>query len=199
MLALEHTFLIAKKDLFTASDLYNGTNMQGFMCIFFVLANKYPVPALYTIPREKRTHYEAQFRLAAGDSDTHVRGNVARQFLMNFQVPRQDLAKLWSLADRDRDGALTKNEFCFFCHFATLKQQDPAFTLPNEYMVALELNTKYEELMEFLVGDTADEKMNNRTVSIFNILTTWKRIPSLQGANSVCSLSQNPSMRNVVH
>nr|CAD2203716.1 unnamed protein product [Meloidogyne enterolobii] len=59
--------------------------------------------------------YEAIFN-SLGPVDGRLSGNQCRPVLLNSQLPKGILAKIWDLADIDADGFLDKPEFCVALH-----------------------------------------------------------------------------------
>ncbi|CAK5088325.1 unnamed protein product [Meloidogyne enterolobii] len=78
--------------------------------------------------------YEAIFN-SLGPVDGRLSGNQCRPVLLNSQLPKGILAKIWDLADIDADGFLDKPEFCVALHLVYRSlQNDP---LPERLPLAL--------------------------------------------------------------
>uniref|UniRef100_A0A914LAV7 Uncharacterized protein n=1 Tax=Meloidogyne incognita TaxID=6306 RepID=A0A914LAV7_MELIC len=78
--------------------------------------------------------YEAIFN-SLGPVDGRLSGNQCRPVLLNSQLPKGILAKIWDLADIDADGFLDKPEFCVALHLVYRSlQNDP---MPERLPLAL--------------------------------------------------------------
>uniref|UniRef100_A0A673GV41 Epidermal growth factor receptor pathway substrate 15 like 1 n=1 Tax=Sinocyclocheilus rhinocerous TaxID=307959 RepID=A0A673GV41_9TELE len=70
-------------------------------------------------PPQPQTHtqqYEEIFDLADSDFDGMVGGGEVKDIFMNSRLPQSVLAHIWSLADTQHTGKLTKEQFCLAMH-----------------------------------------------------------------------------------
>ena len=58
---------------------------------------------------------------AAGPEDGKLTGGKAKAVMMESKLPNSVLAKIWSLADTDRDGLLSEQEFCLAMYLIEVK------------------------------------------------------------------------------
>ncbi|KAI2667983.1 Epidermal growth factor receptor substrate 15-like 1 [Labeo rohita] len=70
----------------------------------------------WVVPAEDREQYEEIFELADSDFDGMVGGGEVKDIFMNSRLPQSVLAHIWSLADTQRTGKLTKEQFCLAMH-----------------------------------------------------------------------------------
>uniref|UniRef100_A0A8C1JER9 Epidermal growth factor receptor pathway substrate 15 like 1 n=1 Tax=Cyprinus carpio TaxID=7962 RepID=A0A8C1JER9_CYPCA len=85
-------------------------------------------------PPQPQTHtqqYEEIFELADSDFDGMVGGGEVKDIFMNSRLPQSVLAHIWSLADTQRTGKLTKEQFCLAMHLIQekVKGVDPPQSL----------------------------------------------------------------------
>ena len=64
--------------------------------------------------------YETKFN-KLGPIDGKVSGTVAKSEMIKSKLPNTTLARVWKLADVDRDGALDKEEFGLAMHLIQVK------------------------------------------------------------------------------
>ncbi|KAB0794153.1 hypothetical protein PPYR_13773 [Photinus pyralis] len=77
---------------------------------------------VWTITREQREYYTAQFRSLQPDSNALLAGSIARLFFEKSRLPVQELRKIWQLADVTKDGALSLTEFLTAMHLVVLRR-----------------------------------------------------------------------------
>ncbi|XP_016142417.1 epidermal growth factor receptor substrate 15-like 1 isoform X2 [Sinocyclocheilus grahami] len=75
-----------------------------------------PSSDLWVVPVEDREQYEEIFDLADSDFDRMVGGGEVKDIFMNSRLPQSVLAHIWSLADTQHTGKLTKEQFCLAMH-----------------------------------------------------------------------------------
>uniref|UniRef100_A0A9J7ZQX1 Epidermal growth factor receptor pathway substrate 15 like 1 n=2 Tax=Cyprinus carpio TaxID=7962 RepID=A0A9J7ZQX1_CYPCA len=85
----------------------------------------------WVVPAEDREQYEEIFELADSDFDGMVGGGEVKDIFMNSRLPQSVLAHIWSLADTQRTGKLTKEQFCLAMHLIQekVKGVDPPQSL----------------------------------------------------------------------
>ncbi|XP_058655619.1 epidermal growth factor receptor substrate 15-like 1 isoform X2 [Onychostoma macrolepis] len=88
----------------------------------------------WVVPLEDREQYEEIFELADSDFDGMVGGVEVMGIFMNSRLPQSVLAHIWSLADTQRTGKLTKEQFCLAMHLIQekVKGVDPPQSLTPE-------------------------------------------------------------------
>ncbi|KTG40599.1 hypothetical protein cypCar_00034819, partial [Cyprinus carpio] len=88
----------------------------------------------WVVPAEDREQYEEIFELADSDFDGMVGGGEVKDIFMNSRLPQSVLAHIWSLADTQRTGKLTKEQFCLAMHLIQekVKGVDPPQSLTPE-------------------------------------------------------------------
>ncbi|XP_016090108.1 epidermal growth factor receptor substrate 15-like 1 [Sinocyclocheilus grahami] len=70
----------------------------------------------WVVQAEDREQYEEIFELADSDFDGMVGGGEVKDIFMNSRLPQSVLAHIWSLADTQHTGKLTKEQFCLAMH-----------------------------------------------------------------------------------
>ncbi|ROL51531.1 Epidermal growth factor receptor substrate 15-like 1 [Anabarilius grahami] len=85
----------------------------------------------WVVPADDREQYEEIFDLADSDFDGMVGGGEVKDIFMNSRLPQSVLAHIWSLADTQRTGKLTKEQFCLAMHLIQekVKGVDPPQSL----------------------------------------------------------------------
>ncbi|XP_059418982.1 epidermal growth factor receptor substrate 15-like 1 isoform X7 [Carassius carassius] len=93
-----------------------------------------PFSDLWVVPAEDREQYEEIFELADSDFDGMVGGGEVKDIFMNSRLPQSVLAHIWSLADTQRTGKLTKEQFCLAMHLIQekVKGVDPPQSLTSD-------------------------------------------------------------------
>lgn len=96
--------------------------------------------------------YEAIFN-SLGPIDGRLSGNQCRPVLLNSQLPKGRLAKIWDLADIDADGFLDRSEFCVALHLVyrslqndSMPERLPLALVPPEKRILRQAGTRSEEL-----------------------------------------------------
>ncbi|XP_073704583.1 epidermal growth factor receptor substrate 15-like 1 [Garra rufa] len=82
-----------------------------------------PLSDHWVVPAEDREQYEEIFELADSDFDGMVGGGEVKDIFMNSRLPQSVLAQIWSLADTQRTGKLTKEQFCLAMHLIQEKKK----------------------------------------------------------------------------
>lgn len=77
-----------------------------------------------------------------GPVNGKLTGDKIRPVLLNSQLPQQKLAKIWELADVDRDGMLDRYEMCIALHLVYKCLQNVNVPLPDKTPVTLVHPTK---------------------------------------------------------
>jgi hypothetical protein len=80
-------------------------------------------PAIWTIKTEDRRCYHQIFQNISTSMNGKLSGVQAKNFLSESELSEDDLAHIWILADSDRDGALTEQEFSIAMHLTNLRLQ----------------------------------------------------------------------------
>ncbi|XP_053529513.1 epidermal growth factor receptor substrate 15-like 1 isoform X2 [Ictalurus punctatus] len=98
--------------------------------------NPSPAPQLHAlakwvVPQEDREQYEEIFELADSDFDSMVGGGEVKDIFINSGLPQSVLAHIWSLADTENVGKLTKEQFSLAMHLIqqAVKGVDPPQSL----------------------------------------------------------------------
>ena len=74
-------------------------------------------------------------------------GAKAKKEMVKSKLPNTVLAKIWKLADIDRDGQLDQGEFALAMYLINIKLEDD--DLPDELSVHLVPHSKYKEFFDF--------------------------------------------------
>ncbi|XP_051990213.1 epidermal growth factor receptor substrate 15-like 1 isoform X2 [Xyrauchen texanus] len=85
----------------------------------------------WVVPANDRDQYEEIFDLADSDFDCMVGGGEVKDIFINSGLPQSVLAHIWSLADTQSTGKLTKEQFCLAMHLIQerVKGVDPPKSL----------------------------------------------------------------------
>ena len=88
---------------------------------------------VWTITEEQQEYYINQFKMMQKDLSGKINGSIAKEFFEKSNLPIYELSKIWQLADVDKDGALTLEEFCTAMHLVVLRRNNIELptTLPN--------------------------------------------------------------------
>lgn len=78
-------------------------------------------PKIWTIKSDDRRRYHKIFQNLVISMNGKLSGVQAKNFLSESKLPETDLAQIWGLADADKDGALTEQEFSIAMHLAHLR------------------------------------------------------------------------------
>lgn len=88
--------------------------------------------SLWDIDAAEQTKYEAIFYNLNPTPDGKLSGEQCRPVLLNSQLSQQNLAKIWELADYDKDGQMDKWEMCVALHLVyKCLQGGEHFQLPD--------------------------------------------------------------------
>ncbi|XP_056016290.1 intersectin-1-like isoform X4 [Ostrea edulis] len=81
-----------------------------------------PAPAAgnMALPHPSKLKYTQMFNSHDRNKRGHLTGVEARSLLVQSGLPQPMLAQIWTLADYDKDGKLTCDEFCVAMHLADL-------------------------------------------------------------------------------
>ncbi|KAF7636100.1 hypothetical protein Mgra_00004545 [Meloidogyne graminicola] len=91
----------------------------------FVMTTEKSLSSDWAIGLNDLQKYEAIFD-SLGPIDGRLSGNQCRPVLLNSQLPKGILAKIWDLADIDADGFLDRPEFCVALYLVySALQNDP--------------------------------------------------------------------------
>eukprot|EP01119_Soliformovum_irregulare_P022277 TRINITY_DN7596_c0_g1_i1.p1 TRINITY_DN7596_c0_g1~~TRINITY_DN7596_c0_g1_i1.p1 ORF type:complete len:1781 (-),score=598.60 TRINITY_DN7596_c0_g1_i1:21-5363(-) len=103
--------------------------------------NTLPLPAKNkelsdTITDDERAKFTQQFMEADSNGDGFVDGKEAKVFFPGTNCPKDKLAIIWRLADRDQDGKLNLEEFVICMHFieGTLRGEILPKALPQSML-----------------------------------------------------------------
>ena len=91
------------------------------------------------LPEQKKYYIDEFDKLQRDPSGIYVAGPVARDFFMKSKLPNDELIIIWELADLDKDGSLTRIEFCLAFHLTVARRngyQLPS-TIPETLYVGL--------------------------------------------------------------
>merc|ERR1719367_2497266 len=82
-----------------------------------------PPPIEWAIPQQKRVQYMAQFQANDKAKTGFLAAVQARGILLQTGLAQQTLATVWNLADIDKDGKLSVEEFIVAMHLCELGQK----------------------------------------------------------------------------
>ena len=105
-----------------------------------------PNDEVWVIDEDRLEKYRSVFARADLDGDGLVQPSEARDVLLKSNLPEEELAQIYGLADVDKDGQLNLGEFCCALHLA-YKRSKEGF-LPTELpkpLLALASQTSSEE------------------------------------------------------
>merc|ERR1719150_2219695 len=83
-------------------------------------ANPTPPPVEWAIPQQKRVGYMAQFQANDKAKTGFLAAVQARGVLLQTGLAQQTLATVWNLADIDKDGKLSVEEFIVAMHLCEM-------------------------------------------------------------------------------
>lgn len=78
-------------------------------------------PAIWTIKTDDRRRYHQIFQNVSTSMSGKLSGVQAKNFLSESKLAEVDLALIWQLADSDKDGALSEQEFSIAMHLTNLR------------------------------------------------------------------------------
>ncbi|CAH1798719.1 unnamed protein product, partial [Owenia fusiformis] len=79
---------------------------------------------VWSITDEQREYYTNQFKTMQSDLNGVISGADAKDFFEKSKLPVQELSKIWNLADVNKDGALSLEEFFAAMHLVVLRRND---------------------------------------------------------------------------
>ncbi|XP_020620179.1 intersectin-1-like isoform X2 [Orbicella faveolata] len=122
------------------------------------------LPVSWVISSEDRTKHEATFQ-SLNPSSGFLTGEQAKKYFLKSNLPPMVLGQIWNLADLDRDGKMTMQEFTIAVHLiqSKLKGVELPTSLPNSLKMTSMPST-------FLLGQKAKPATDwgqpaNQTVS----------------------------------
>merc|ERR1712025_590506 len=86
-------------------------------------ANPTPPPIEWSIPQQKRVQYMAQFQANDKAKTGFLAAVQARSILLQTGLAQQTLAAVWNLADIDKDGKLSVEEFILAMYLCEMAQK----------------------------------------------------------------------------
>ncbi|KAK2789300.1 hypothetical protein FQN53_002142 [Emmonsiellopsis sp. PD_33] len=90
----------------------------------------------WTITPQEKAHFDTVFATVDKGKLGYITGDQAVEFLTNSQLPEETLASIWDLADIDRDGQLSKEEFAVAMYLVR-QQHTTREPLPHALPLAL--------------------------------------------------------------
>ncbi|XP_050990198.1 epidermal growth factor receptor substrate 15-like 1 isoform X1 [Labeo rohita] len=113
----------------------------------------------WVVPAEDREQYEEIFELADSDFDGMVGGGEVKDIFMNSRLPQSVLAHIWSLADTQRTGKLTKEQFCLAMHLIQekVKGVDPPQSLTPDMIPPSERGAASTPILSGFTSSVASE------------------------------------------
>merc|ERR1719433_512230 len=93
-------------------------------------ANPTPPPVEWAIPQQKRVGYMAQFQANDKAKTGFLAAVQARSILLQTGLAQQTLAAVWNLADIDKDGKLSVEEFILAMYLCEMAQKGEPFSDP---------------------------------------------------------------------
>eukprot|EP00795_Rhopilema_esculentum_P017568 gene17568-9199_t len=120
-----------------------------------------------SIPPTNRLKYTQMFKAGDHEKNGFLRGEQARQLLIQSSIAPDKLAKIWDLSDINKDGNLDLDEFLIAMHLIDLAKsgQPVPVTLPN----ALIPSTKRFNEAEPLVPEVGTETGRPRSESVSSL------------------------------
>ena len=82
------------------------------------------VDDVWAITDEQKDYYIKQFQTMLPDLNGVIIGGVAKEFFEKSKLPVRELSQIWNLADINKDGALSLEEFCIAMHLVVLRRHD---------------------------------------------------------------------------
>ncbi|EDV20562.1 uncharacterized protein TRIADDRAFT_17961, partial [Trichoplax adhaerens] len=77
----------------------------------------------WEIKSQQRDIYEKQFLTLVKDDETGlVSGAIAKNHFLKSKLDKQELSKIWKLADVNMDNALNLAEFCIAMHLVICRK-----------------------------------------------------------------------------
>ena len=89
-----------------------------------------PVDPWRLLPEQKKYYVDEFLKLPKDEPGYYVSGNISRDFFTKSKLPNDELIHIWELADLDKDGKLTKLEFCIAFHLTVARRN--GFPLPTQ-------------------------------------------------------------------
>jgi hypothetical protein len=120
-------------------------------------------PAYFVHWPSVRTHFDAA--CVAGPLGRAVPGDSAALLLTRSRLPRPELARIWLLADRDRDRALCFEELALAVWLVTERLSNPFFELPAQLSDQL--------LIDVLDADTLDAANDDAALALLAPRYAW--------------------------
>jgi len=108
------------------------------------------------IPPASRLKYTQMFKAADHEKSGFIKGEQARQILIQSGIPPEKLAKIWDLSDLNNDGNLDLDEFVIAMHLIDLAKsgQSMPATLPPEIIpVAKKFSTDSDPQLPDVTAD----------------------------------------------
>uniref|UniRef100_A0A671LM42 Uncharacterized protein n=1 Tax=Sinocyclocheilus anshuiensis TaxID=1608454 RepID=A0A671LM42_9TELE len=124
----------------------------------------------WVVQAEDREQYEEIFELADSDFDGMVGGGEVKDIFMNSRLPQSVLAHIWSLADTQHTGKLTKEQFCLAMHL--IEEKVKGVDLPQSLTPEMIPPSERGAASTPVRGQNARSKAGSMTVSYL----TEKRI-----------------------
>ena len=97
----------------------------------------------------KREEYLSQFKLLDTDHRGKIPGDTAQSFMMKSKLPIHVLGAIWDMSDVDKDGYLSKTEFCIVAHLIekiSCHGEKMPKTLPPDLFESASANTQNKEV-----------------------------------------------------
>ncbi|XP_052089918.1 ralBP1-associated Eps domain-containing protein 1-like isoform X5 [Mytilus californianus] len=93
------------------------------------------VDDVWAISDEQKEYYIKQFQSMQPDLNGVIIGGVAKEFFEKSKLPVRELSQIWNLADINKDGALSLEEFCIAMHLVVLRRHE--IELPERLPLSL--------------------------------------------------------------
>lgn len=93
------------------------------------------VDDVWAITDEQKEYYVKQFQTMQPDLNGVIIGSVAKEFFEKSKLPVRELSQIWNLADINKDGALSLEEFCIAMHLVVLRRHE--VELPDRLPLSL--------------------------------------------------------------
>ncbi|CAC5373678.1 REPS [Mytilus coruscus] len=107
------------------------------------------VDDVWAISDEQKEYYIKQFQSMQPDLNGVIIGGVAKEFFEKSKLPVRELSQIWNLADINKDGALSLEEFCIAMHLVVLRRHE--IELPERLPLSLMPYTAFTDEEPFSI------------------------------------------------
>ncbi|OAD73299.1 hypothetical protein PHYBLDRAFT_112639 [Phycomyces blakesleeanus NRRL 1555(-)] len=100
----------------TMSPPQRSQTIDSLGSVAFSTASVGQEPGVWDVTAQEKAQYDAFFDKIDTAHTGHVQGKETVEFFKNSQLPEQDLAVIWDLADAGQRGQLSRDEFAVAMH-----------------------------------------------------------------------------------